>query len=173
MNKLTDYFVDGKCSRCGECCTPFIPITNKEYEKIKKYIKENDIECENQIDGNNVYIKCCFYNRKEKKCNIYEVRPEVCRRFKCCNSMQQINARRKYFNDRADINKAGTKIQGMDELFYGKLDMLLYYIKHLKPQNDEQFKDILKMLGRNDLLEGIKKGQIKVEWEDKDSITKE
>lgn len=162
--KLNNFFKDGKCSRCGECCTPFIPITNKEYKTIKKYIEKNNIECEEQVEGNNVYIKCCFYNRKEKKCNIYEVRPEVCRRFKCCNSMQQINARRKYFNDRADINKAGTKIQGMDELFYGKLDMLLYYIKHLNPQNNDNFIKICKYLGRFDIIEGIKNGKIQVEW---------
>ena len=78
--------------------------------------------------------------------------------------MQQINARRKYFNDRADINKAGTKIQGMDELFYGKLDMLLYYIKHLGPKSNEDLIEILKLLGRNDLIDGIKNGKIQVEW---------
>lgn len=162
--EIINNYVDGKCSRCGECCTPFIPITNKEYKTIKKYIKENNIQCENQVDGNDVYIKCCFYNRKERKCNIYEVRPEVCRRFKCCNSMQQINARKKYFNNRADYNKAGTKVIGMDELFYGKLDMLLYYIKYLNPQNTEEFITILKLMKRNDLIEGIKNGSIKLEW---------
>lgn len=166
-NEITSNYINGKCSRCGECCTPFIPITNKEYKIIKKYIKENNIQCENQADGNNVYITCCFYNRKERKCNIYEVRPEVCRRFRCCNTMQQINARKKYFNDRADINKLGGKIQGMDEVFYGKLDMLLYIIQDLKPQNDADFIRILQYLGREDMIEGIKKGQIELEWSDK------
>jgi Fe-S-cluster containining protein len=173
MEELKDYYKEGKCSRCGECCTPFIPITNKEYKTIKKYIKENKIDKENLVEGNNVYIKCCFYNRKEKKCNIYKVRPEVCKRFKCCNTPQQINARRKYFNDRADINKAGTKIQGMDELFYGDLTSILYYIKYLNPQNDKQFKAILKYLGREDMLEGIKEGKIKIGWRENDEHTNE
>lgn len=163
-NEISDNYIDGKCSRCGECCTPFIPITNKEYKTIKKYIKENNIQCENQVDGNDVYIKCCFYNRKEKKCNIYKVRPEVCKRFRCCNTTQQINDRRKYFDNRADINKFGGKIQGMDELFYGKLDMLLYYIKYLNPQDDKDFIRALKYLGREDMIEGMEKGQIKLEW---------
>ena len=52
----------------------------------------------------------------------------------------------------------------MDELFYGKLDMLLYYIKYLKPQDDKDFIRALKLLGREDMIEGIKKGQIKLEW---------
>lgn len=166
MEQVNDFYKEGKCSRCGECCTPFIPITNKEYKIIKKYIKDNDIQKENLIDGENVYVRCCFYNRKEKKCNIYEVRPEVCRRFKCCNSMQQINARKKYFNDRADINKVGTKIQGMDELFYGDLTSLLYYIRYLKPKNTDDFIRICKIMGRHDIIKGIKTGQIKLEWND-------
>lgn len=164
MDVVKNYYKDNKCSRCGECCTPFIPITNKEYETIKKYIKKHNIQCENQVEGNNVYVRCCFYNRKEKKCNIYEVRPEVCQRFKCCNTMQQINARKKYYNNRADINKLGGKIQGMDELFYSKLDMLLYQIKHFKPQNNDDLIKILGYFGRNDLINGIKKGSIKVGW---------
>lgn len=164
---LTDNCINGECSRCGECCTPFIPITNKEYKKIKEYIEENNIECENQIDGNNVYVRCCFYNRKERKCNIYKVRPEVCRRFRCNHGLKSIEARKKYFNDRADINKVGGKVQGMDELFYGKLDMLLYQIKHYNPQNDEEFKTLLKLMGRNDIIEGINEGKIVLTWGEK------
>ena len=154
----------GQCSRCGECCTPFIPITTKEYKTIEKYIKENNIECENPVDGNNVHVKCCFYNRKEKKCNIYPVRPEVCRRFQCNKTMQQIRARRKHFNNRADINKVGGKIQGMDELFYGKLDCLLYQIKYYNPQNTEEFIKICETMGRKDIIQGIKEGKIKLGW---------
>ena len=164
-DEVKDFYKDGKCSRCGECCTPFIPMTYKEYKKIKKYIKENNIQCESQVAGNDVHIRCCFYNRKEHKCNIYKVRPEICKRFKCCGIAQQINARKKYFNDIADINKFGEKQQGTDELFYGKLDSLLYFIKYLRPQNDEDIIKALEILGRKDLIEGIKNGSIKIGWE--------
>ena len=37
-DEIKNNYIDGKCSRCGECCTPFIPITNKEYKTgLKKY----------------------------------------------------------------------------------------------------------------------------------------
>ena len=36
----------GKCTRCGECCAAFLPITRKEEKRIKKYVKQNNIEPE-------------------------------------------------------------------------------------------------------------------------------
>lgn len=73
-----------KCKECGSCCAGVLPLSNEEIEKIKKYIKENNIKANN---SNNIFSKnfqdiCPFLN-KDNKCNIYEVRPEICRWFRC------------------------------------------------------------------------------------------
>ena len=73
----------GNCTRCGECCAATIPLTRKEEKRIREYIKKNDIEPEFFQDENNMNLQCCFYDRRNKICKIYEVRPSICRSFKC------------------------------------------------------------------------------------------
>lgn len=74
-----------QCSRCGECCGLFIPFTEKELTIIKEYVKTHNIQPTNRINQvTGVFnAHCCFYDEVNKKCNIYEVRPYVCRDFKC------------------------------------------------------------------------------------------
>lgn len=73
----------GNCSRCGECCAATLPITKVEEKRIREYINANDIEPEFFQNGNDVNLQCCFYDRKNKLCKIYEVRPSICRSYKC------------------------------------------------------------------------------------------
>lgn len=73
----------GNCSRCGECCAAALPITKGEEKKIREYIKANNIEPEFFQKGNDINLQCCFYDRKNKLCKIYEVRPNICRTYKC------------------------------------------------------------------------------------------
>ena len=42
--KITDNSVCGKCSKCGECCTNFLPISQKELNKIVEYVIDNKIK---------------------------------------------------------------------------------------------------------------------------------
>jgi len=74
-----------KCKRCGRCCG-IVPFQQEEYDRVK----HTGIQFERQIiAGHVVYIpksaiktsSCPFYNRKKKLCEIYELRPEVCRAF--------------------------------------------------------------------------------------------
>lgn len=73
----------GNCSRCGNCCSAMIPLTKKEEKIIRKYIHENKIEPEFFQDEEKMNLQCCFYDRTNKKCKIYEVRPNICKTFKC------------------------------------------------------------------------------------------
>ena len=73
---------DGKCVSCGNCCTAILPVTKEEIKAIKRYIKRKHTK---PVKNSNVDLDltCPFRNNTEKKCNIYEVRPTICRDFKC------------------------------------------------------------------------------------------
>lgn len=76
---------DGTCSRCGGCCTRFLPITRGEADDIRRYISKKHIplirhgECD--ID-----MLCPFLvapEEGETSCSIYPVRPKICRMWSC------------------------------------------------------------------------------------------
>ena len=79
--KITDNSVCGKCSKCGECCTNFLPISQKELNKIVEYVIDNRIRPQTQMLVMQNRLTCPYYDGK--KCLIYEVRPLICREFYC------------------------------------------------------------------------------------------
>lgn len=79
--KITDNSVCGHCSKCGECCTNFLPITQKEVETIQEYVIANKIRPQKQVLVMQNRLICPYYNGK--KCLIYEVRPLICKEFYC------------------------------------------------------------------------------------------
>ena len=83
----TDFTVNGKCSNCGECCTAFLPISNTELKRIKKYVKRHNVRANynaiNTYENPVLDITCPFRNNAENKCDIYEVRPWICQKFTC------------------------------------------------------------------------------------------
>lgn len=102
--KVTDYFINNKCSECGNCCSRFLPLSNYEINTIKAYIKRNNIK--QQTHSVNVMAKqywdftCPFLDdtKQNHKCTIYAVRPQICKSFTC----------RKFIN--AEIDKDLYKI---------------------------------------------------------------
>lgn len=112
----------GNCSRCGECCAAMLPLTKKEEKVIREYIKENKIEPEFFQKGNDINLQCCFYDRINKKCKIYEVRPNICRNFKCnrptseLNKARDENQKKSYWNNIS--NNQENNITDMRLLFY-------------------------------------------------------
>lgn len=125
-NKIKDYTCNGKCSNCGNCCIPWVPITDYEYTVIKNYIKEHDIKPQPiQVSNNDIYLDCCFHDRINKKCMIYEVRPEVCSNFICSSSKEKINKDREHYDNRANINGSTGRLMPLDLLFYNRLDTLI------------------------------------------------
>ena len=84
--KIVDYTKNGECSNCGNCCGNLLPLTNDEVNRIKKYVRKHRIK-ENifrpPLVGPVINYICPFRNDKEHKCDIYDIRPQVCRGFIC------------------------------------------------------------------------------------------
>ena len=91
-----DYTKDGQCSNCGECCSDFLPISQEEIKRIKTYIKKRGITEQKHFFPLAKYpqadFTCPFRNNAERKCVIYEVRPAICRDFRCDKPRQKIKA---------------------------------------------------------------------------------
>lgn len=43
-NGTYDFTDNGKCTQCGKCCSNLLPMTEKEIEVIRKYIKRYHIK---------------------------------------------------------------------------------------------------------------------------------
>lgn len=83
---VTDFTVDGKCSGCGSCCTNFLPMTGREIKRIRDYIRRAGIkECKHYVPAASAVIDmtCPFRNNMMRRCEIYKVRPAICRSFQC------------------------------------------------------------------------------------------
>lgn len=86
--KVTDFTNNGKCSGCGSCCTCNLYLTDKEVDIIRKYIKRHNIKPKKTIFPtvkSVIDMTCPFLDEtvKENKCQIYEVRPTICKWFNC------------------------------------------------------------------------------------------
>lgn len=79
--KIIDNSFLGKCSKCGECCTNFLPISQKEVDIIQKYVINNKIRPQTHILVMQNRLTCPYYDGK--RCLIYEVRPLICKEFYC------------------------------------------------------------------------------------------
>lgn len=104
---IVDRTCDHKCSCCGSCCTEFIPLTRKEVNTIKDYLKAHPEIKGNWLsneDTENLYAFCPFLNKDTDRCDIYPVRPFVCRDFKCDKSMDKIELNRRRYAERAEYN---------------------------------------------------------------------
>lgn len=105
---LTNYTIMGNCSRCGECCSEFLPLDSKEIEEIEKYIRTHKVKIHNKEKNN---FRCPFRNDEKKICEIYKVRPQICKVFKCDTKPEEAFKRR----DELSLNK---KSRSMSEVFY-------------------------------------------------------
>lgn len=86
---IKDLSVNGKCSKCGECCSNYLPMNKKDIQRLRKYIEKNNIQPVThnpvpsifKVDG-----MCPFLsNKSTNRCLVYEARPQVCRDFNCHN----------------------------------------------------------------------------------------
>ena len=83
--EITDCSINGKCSKCGECCTNFLPVTKREIDVIGEYVIKNDIKPQTHILVMQNRLTCPYYDGH--KCLIYEVRPLICKEFYCYKKM--------------------------------------------------------------------------------------
>lgn len=79
--KPIDMSCNRKCSKCGECCSNFLPVTQKEVDIIQKYVIENNIKPQKNMLVMEQKMMCPYFSGKE--CLIYEVRPKICKMFYC------------------------------------------------------------------------------------------
>ena len=164
---VTNFTKNGECSKCGNCCTPIIPITEEEVKKIREYIKENDIKMVMPITKEGRHIKCCFYDFENHKCNIYPVRPEVCRKFICSLNNKEIDKNKEYYDKRADYNGDTKLIRPMDYIFYDSPIQIIFIAEYFF--NIKTKKELIEFLEVNksyDIIEGIENGQIVLEESD-------
>lgn len=93
------FCIGGKCSNCGECCTDLLPVSERELRRIRQYVarhgrKEHHNAPLLAIRQAMVDMTCPFRNPATSRCDIYEVRPEICRSFICTKTVEQAQAER-------------------------------------------------------------------------------
>lgn len=93
-NGVYDLTRCGECTQCGSCCSNILPMTEKEIVTIRKYIKSHNIKERRHnypIATPPIDMTCPFLNddKPKEKCEIYSVRPRICREFICCPSKRQ------------------------------------------------------------------------------------
>jgi Fe-S-cluster containining protein len=98
--------VNGKCSNCGECCTDMLPVSERELQRIRQYAAKRKLSEHHSaptlvIQKSFVDLSCPFRNPMTRRCDIYDVRPEICRAFVCTKSEEQAIADR----DRITLDK--------------------------------------------------------------------
>jgi len=110
-----DHTDHGKCTGCGECCADILPISEQDISTIRKYIEEHGIRMQGVSPAikPETKFKCPFRNDSEKKCVIYEVRPAICRDFKCDNMAHGIAAN-------PDMYKGRMHVISMRSVFFEK-----------------------------------------------------
>lgn len=94
-DQVTNYTTeDGKCSNCGKCCSNCLPLSDDEVRKIHRYIQQNHIREQRHNAAAGVDMTCPFRDEAHKRCLIYPVRPEICRKF-ICNQTEDVMLRNK------------------------------------------------------------------------------
>lgn len=110
-----DYTDNGQCSNCGQCCSRFLPVSEKEVKEIKRYVKKHHIEAcihfaptrEPLID-----LTCPFRDNTKRICTIYDVRPAICRDFKCDKPKKKIMANKEMYHERYNVVDFWEEIYG-------------------------------------------------------------
>lgn len=88
---IEDYTKEGKCSQCGNCCSGILPLSMADIKRIHKYMETHKLKehrsgvamMTGQVDGT-----CPFRDDVNKRCDIYDVRPAICRVFICNKSKE-------------------------------------------------------------------------------------
>lgn len=170
-NKVINNCCGKKCSQCGECCGPFLPLTYHEIKKIKKAVKEHNLTftIKDYINPTGIHLQCPFLDMKTKLCKLHAIsstlKPEVCKRFMCNLDAQTIHNNKVYFDNRADVNGFSGKFIPMDLIFFDSpMFLLLYATRVLNKNTEEELFKFLYDTGNKDVAEAIKDGRIKLDW---------
>ena len=117
MNKITNFSVNNQCSRCLQCCTDFISLSITDINRIKKYMQSHKINRNIATTENNEYIILCPFI-SEKGCQIYPVRPQICRSFYCWHSEHDNLQNKEACHRTAVINGDNTPYKSLHAIFF-------------------------------------------------------
>lgn len=117
--KITDNSICGNCSKCGECCTNFLPVTQKEIDEIQKYVIKNNIRPQKQMLIMQNRLSCPYYDGK--KCLIYKARPLICKEFYCYKKISIESAKKMVAEKRITVNMWGIA-EEIDKILGGSYD---------------------------------------------------
>lgn len=109
--KITNFTNKGECSRCGQCCGDILHLSHEEINRIDEYIKEHDIKPTQRLKICSYDNTCPFRDSANMICKIYEVRPDICRVFKCDKSPEECVKNR-------ELNNQGKLPRSMRNLFF-------------------------------------------------------
>lgn len=98
--QVTDCTVDGRCSGCGECCSNFLPMSQKEIQTIRCYVSRNAVNEQRHNVAVGIDATCPFRSESERKCLIYPVRPEICKSFQCNKKPEDLLENKTLFHER-------------------------------------------------------------------------
>lgn len=107
---------NGECSRCGSCCSRFLPLSRKEIKEIKRFVAKHHIERQIHIGAPLAepvaQDLCCPFldisNPEEAKCLIYRARPKICSVFRCDQPPSTIKENKEQFwKDRIPCDMVG------------------------------------------------------------------
>ena len=116
-NGVYDHTVDGKCSQCGQCCADFLPMSQAEVARIHAYVKKHGIKPHRNLPPTMEPVEdftCPFRNELEKKCDIYEVRPAICRDFQCDKPRKQIEADKAMYHGKYSVVRMRQEFGGKE-----------------------------------------------------------
>ena len=110
-----DFTVDGECSNCGQCCSDFLPMSAHEVARIHAYVKKHNIKPNKHIPPTMAQVEdftCPFRNDVERKCDIYPVRPAICRDFKCDKPRKEIEANKRMYHGKCRVVRMRQEFKG-------------------------------------------------------------
>lgn len=75
----------GVCACCGGCCSDILPITKKESDTLRHFVQTHNYKPNTRVSAVlvNPYDMTCPFLNKECRCDVYDIRPQVCRLFRC------------------------------------------------------------------------------------------
>ena len=98
MGEITDYTKNDACSNCGQCCGDILLLSADDIQRLKKYVSANNIkplERRFPLPGGTVDLGCPFRDDTRGICAVYPARPWICRAFRCDQSRDEIERRKK------------------------------------------------------------------------------
>lgn len=103
-----------KCSNCGNCCVDLLPVTKGELDRLYHYAKKHGLKEHRQApfwDPKATDLTCPFRNSHTKQCEVYPVRPLICRSFTCAKPLDVAK------HDRDEIHKTRQVVSLRFEIF--------------------------------------------------------